>query len=175
MQVDGGSAAGSWGMLVNPTDIADGVLVNAIWAVGQMVTRPRAGRRATINMDIVSWANTEALIKEALPDLPLELSGLTAADAEGLAAALQRNEVQGALQALLAARLTDAPEADATKAREAVRLALSQHRSNELALEPGALYAEQLSEYFDEKICAVVANLEGRVGLAGLGQVRAEA
>ena len=64
-------------MLVNPTDIADGVLVNAIWAVGQMVVRPRAGRRAAVNMDIVSWANTEALIKEALPDLPLELSGLT--------------------------------------------------------------------------------------------------
>ena len=162
-------------MLVNPTDIADGVLVNAIWAVGQMVVRPRAGRRAAVNMDIVSWADTEALIKEALPDLPLELSGLTTAEAEELAAALTRNEVQGALRALLAARLTDAPEADATKAREAVRLALSQHRPNELVLEPGALYAEQLSEYFDEKICAVVANLEGRVGLAGLGQVRAEA
>ena len=162
-------------MLVNPTDIADGVLVNAIWAVGQMVAQPRAGRRAAVNIDIASWADTEALIKEALPDLPLELSGLTAADAEELVAALKRNEVQGALQALLAARLTDAPETDATKAREAVRLALSQHRPNELALDLSALYAEQLSEYFDEKICAVVANLEGRVGLAGLAQVRAEA
>lgn len=162
-------------MLVNPTDIADGVLVNAIWAVGQMVVRPRAGRRAAVNMDVASWADTEALIKEALPDLPLELSGLTEADAEGLAAALKRDEVQGALQALLAARLTDAPETDATKAREAVRLALSQHRPNELALGLGAVYSGQLSEYFDEKICALVANLEGRVGLAGLGQVRAEA
>lgn len=162
-------------MLVNPTDIADGVLVNAIWAVGQMVVRPRAGRRAAANMDVVSWADTEALIKQALPDLPLELSGLTTAEADELAAALTRNEVQGALQALLAARLTDAPEADATRACEAVRLALSQHRPNELVLEPGAFYAEQLSEYFDEKICAVVANLEGHVGLAGLGQVRAEA
>jgi hypothetical protein len=162
-------------MLVNPTDIADGVLVNAIWAVGQMVVQPRAGRRAAVNMDIAGWADTEALIKEALPDLPLELSGLTAADAEELAAALKRNEVQGALQVLLAARLTDAPETDATKAREAVRLALSQPRPNELTLGLGALYAEQLSEYFDEKVCAVVANLEGSVGLAGLRQVRAEA
>ena len=162
-------------MLVNPTDIADGVLVNAIWAVGQMVVRPRVGRRTAADMDIVSWDDTEALIKAALPDLPLELSGLTSADAEGLAVALERDEVQGALQALLAARLTDAPETDATKAREAIRLALSPHRPNELVLEPSALYAEQLSQYFDEKICAIVANLQGRVGLAGLQQVRAEA
>jgi NACHT domain len=162
-------------MLVNPTDIADGVLVNAIWAVGQMVVRPRAGRQAAVDMDIASWADTQALIKEALPDLTLKLSGFTAADAEELAAALNRNEVQGALQVLLATRVTDAPETDATKAREAVRLALNQHRPNQLILDSGAFYAEQLSEYFDEKICAVVANLEGRVGLAGLGQVRAEA
>ena len=162
-------------MLVNPMDIADGVLVNAIWAVGQMVVRPRTGRRAAANMDIASWAGTEALIKEALPELRLELSGLTATNADELVAALKRNEVQGALQALLAARLTDAPETDATKAREAVRLALSHQRPDELALDSSSVYAEQLSEYFDEKICVVVANLEGRVGLTGLRQVRAEA
>jgi hypothetical protein len=79
------------------------------------------------------------------------------------------------LQALLAARLTDAPEADATKAREAVRLGLGHQRPKELAHAAGILYAEQLSEYFDNKICALVANLEGRVGLARLAQVRAEA
>ena len=35
--------------------------------------------------------------------------------------------------------------------------------------------ARQLSEYFDDKISALVAELEGRVGLDGLAQVRAEA
>ena len=162
-------------MLVNPVDIADGVLVNTIWSVGQMVARPRAGRQAAANMDIVGWADTEALVREALPDLQLELPGLTAVAAEELAAALKRDEVQGALQALLAARLTDAPAADTTKAREAVRLGLGYQRPNELARDAGVFYAEQLSEYFDNKICALVANLEGRVGLARLAQVRAEA
>jgi len=162
-------------MLINPTDIADGVLVNAIWAVGQMAMQPRAGRQAAANMDIASWANTEALIKEALPNLPLELSGLTPADTEELAVVLKGDEVQGALQVLLAARLTDASENDATKAREAVRVALVHHRPDQLALDLGTYYAEQLSEFFDEKIGAIVANLEGRIGLAGLEQVRAEA
>jgi hypothetical protein len=83
-------------MLVNLTDIADGVLVNAIWAVGQMVVRPRTGRRVAANMDIASWADTEALIKEALPELRPGLSGLTATNPEELVAALKRNEVQGA-------------------------------------------------------------------------------
>ena len=38
-----------------------------------------------------------------------------------------------------------------------------------------ARYAEQLSEYFDDKISALAATLEGQVGYAGLAQVRAEA
>jgi hypothetical protein len=162
-------------MLLNPTEIADGILVNAIWAVGQMVVRPRSGRRTAANMDLVSWADTEALIREALPDIPLQLSGLTTADAEPLSVALERNEVQGALQALLAVRLTDAPEIDAAKAREATRLALGQDRPAEPALALSARYAEQLTDYFDAKICAIVADLQGRVGLAGLRQVREEA
>ena len=37
--------AGSYDVLINPGDIADGVLVNALWAVGQMVARPRTSRR----------------------------------------------------------------------------------------------------------------------------------
>jgi hypothetical protein len=81
---------------------------------------------------------------------------LTDAGAAGLQAALKRDEVQGALQALLAARLTDAPETEAAKAREAVRLALSG------TPEAGAEYAGQLSDYFDDKISALVATLEGR-------------
>ena len=162
-------------MLVNLVDIADGVLVNTIWSIGQMVARLRAGRQAAANMDIAGWADTEALVREALPDLQLELPGLTEVDAEELAVALKRDEVQGALQALLAARLTDAPEADATKAREAVRLGLRRERPNELGRDAGVFYAQQLSDYFDDKICALVAELEGRVGLAGLAQVRAEA
>jgi hypothetical protein len=88
-------------VLVNPVDIADGVLVNTIWSIGQMVARPRAGRRAAANMDIAGWADTEALVREALPDLQLELPGLTEVHAEELATALKRDEVQGHCPLLL--------------------------------------------------------------------------
>ena len=151
-------------MLINPGDVADGVLVNALWAVGQMVARPRTSRRAVTGLDIAGWMDTEALTRDGLPGAKLELPGLSEADAAGLEAALKRDEVQGALQALLAARLTDAPETDAARAREAVRLALG-----------GGRYAEQLSDYYDRKIGDLVGHLEGRVGLVGLSQVRSEA
>ena len=154
-------------MLINPADVAtvaDGVIVNAVWAVGQIVTRPRESRRVAAGLDTVGWMDTERLTREGLPGATLELPELTDAEAARLEAALKRDEVQGALQVLLAARLTDAPETDATRAREAVRLALS-----------GTQYAQQLSEYLDDKISALVAMLEGRVGYAGLSQVRAEA
>jgi len=154
-------------VLINPADVAavaDGVLVNAVWAVGQMVARPRESRRAATGMDTVGWMDTERLTREGLPGARLELPELTDVEAAELESALKRDEVQGALQALLAARLTDAPETDAARAREAVRLALS-----------GTQRAQRLSEYFDDKISALVATLEGRVGYAGLAQVRAEA
>jgi hypothetical protein len=49
---------------------------------------------------------------------------LSSDEAAEVEAALSRHEVQGGLQALLAARLTDASEKDAGRAREAIRLAL---------------------------------------------------
>jgi NACHT domain len=151
-------------VFINPGDVADGVLVNALWAVGQMVARPRAARRTASEPDLAGWMNTEALTKDGLPGAKLEIPELAEADAAELEAALKRDEVQGALQALFAARLTDAPETDAARAREAVRLALR-----------GAPYAEQFSDYYDRKIGYIVGDLEGRVGLDRLSQVRNEA
>jgi hypothetical protein len=197
-------------VLVNPADVAavaDGVLVNAVWAVGQMVARPRESRRTAAGLDTAAWADTERLIRDALADVAAsrEFPALSAQDAAELAVALRRHEVQGALQALLAVRLTDAPEVDAVKAREAVRLALSRMpppsrnddrrtgtgvspgrksslrataRSEDPLMRPafpGSKYAAMSSEYFDDKICGLVATLEGRVGFGGLAQVRAEA
>jgi NACHT domain len=202
-------------VLINPADVAavaDGVLVNAVWAVGQMAARPRESRRTAAGLDTAAWADTERLIRDALADVAArrEFPVLSEQDAAELAVALRRHEVQGALQALLAVRLTDAPEVDAVKAREAVRLALSRMvptsprhddrrrgvgvpladdgrsslRATARSEEPlmlagfeaaGSKYAAPLSEYFDDKICGLVATLEGRVGFAGLAQVRAEA
>jgi NACHT domain len=195
-------ALGWGGVQINPADVAavvDGVLVNAVWAIGQMAARPRESRRAATGMDTEGWMDTERLIRDALADVAAsrEIPVLSKQDAAELTAAISRHEVQGALQALLAVRLTDAPELEAAQARQAVRLALSgsvpplsgmpdrrvpQRRGQSLRGVPppgfetaGTRYALQLSEYFDDKVCGLVAMLEGRVGLAGLAQVRAEA
>jgi hypothetical protein len=190
------------GVLINPADVAavaDGVLVNAVWAVGQMVTRPRESRRAAAGMETAGWMDTERLIRDALADVAAsrEIPVLSEQEAAELTAALRRHEVQGALQVLLAVRLTDAPELEAAQARQAIRLALSgsvppplgmtdrrapRRQGQSLRGVPlpgfetaGTRYAPRLSEYFDDKVCGLVAMLEGRVGFAGLAQVRAEA
>ena len=151
-------------MLIILADVVDGVLVNVVSGIGKMVLGPHLSRRTARELDLAGWMDTEALTRDGIPGPKLELPGLSEADTAALTAAIQRDEVQGALQALLAARLTDAPETDATRAREAVRLALGE-----------APQAGQVSDYFDDKISALVADLEGRVGLAGLAQIRAEA
>ena len=184
-------------LALNWTDILDGEIVNAAWAVAGMVAKPRTSRRVSADLDTATWADTERLIRDALADISGDpgLPDLSKDEAAELEAAVRRPEVQGALQALLAVRLTDAPELDAARAREAVRLALSiptasSTRGTDRRQGPGAVpaeellpgfeavptrYAAQLSEYFDDKISALVASLEGRVGFAGLAQVRAEA
>ena len=74
---------------------------------------------------MAGWADTEALIKDVLPGARLEIPTLSDDEAAELEAAVKSHEVQGALQALLATRLTDAPESDAAIARAAVRLAIA--------------------------------------------------
>lgn len=170
-------------MLINWTDVFDSEIATALGTIGQKLVKPRMSRRVSADLDTVSWTDTERLIRDMLPRVRLELPEISDAEAAELEGALKRHEVQGALQALLAARLTDAPESDAAKAREAVRLALGGIKKLKLnrrqpvtrvdAVEPR--FAELVSEYFDDKISALVASVEGRVGFAGLAQVRAEA
>jgi hypothetical protein len=158
-------------MLVNWSDILDGEIVNAAWAVAGMVAKPRTSRRTAAALDTAAWADTERLLRDALAGIAtdLEVPDLSEDEAAELAAAVRRDEVQGALRTLLACRLTDAPEADAAQARTAVLLALGGTTSST------TLYCATLSEYLDERVCALVAKVEGRVGFAGLAQVRAEA
>jgi hypothetical protein len=65
-----------------------------------------------------------------------------------LAAIVNGDEIQAAQQELLAARLTDAPEADAAQARGAVRLTLS------VAGADTDRFAKTLADYYDDQICA---------------------
>jgi NACHT domain len=220
--------------------VLDGEIVNAAWAVVQMAATPRTSRRASADLDTAAWGDTERLIKDALAGIRTNpgMPDLGAEEEAQLFGILRRHEVQGALQALLAVRLTDAPEVDAVRAREAVRLAVvgaaEVAARSEMAARGGRAGAagggsgaakgagglraagaaaeswaggnagtggrrrnvasgqaprftaakadpdvgrgaRRLSEYFDDKICGLVGSLEGRVGLEGLAQVRAEA
>jgi hypothetical protein len=183
-------------VLVSWTDILDGEIVNTAWAVAQMAAKPRATRQTRADLDTAAWGDTDRLSADVLTDITAssEMPDLTEGEVAILESALQRHEVQGALQALLTARLTDAPEQDASQAREAVRLAISQALLVGRQSPPATVQQQSrpavpelfdrkqsehvgglLSEYFDEKISGLVASLEGRVGFAGLAQVRAEA
>ncbi len=151
-------------VIINVADVADGVLVNAIGSTLRMLPLPKLSRRTADELSIAGWADTDTLVRDGLAEAKSELSGLSEVETVQLEAALRLDEVQSALQSLLAARLTDAPETYAIKAREAVQLALGD-----------IPHAETMSDYFDRKIGGIVAHLEGTVGLARLSQIRNEA
>jgi hypothetical protein len=152
-------------MLINIVDVADGALVNAIALTGRRIglalSKPR-GRQAD-DLDMARWFETYRLTDE-VPDLP----DLSPALRDRLAAVLNGDEIQAALQELLAVRLTDAPEADAEQARSVVRLTLSTAGGDTAA------FAGTLADYYDDQICALVARLSVYQPQA-LAQIRSEA
>lgn len=107
-------------MLVNFDEVVAGALVNAIAVVGRQVSKAAAGLRKTdAGLATARWFETFRLTGTP-PDLP----GLSAAAVERLAEVLGGDEIQAVLQELLAVRLTDAPETDAARARDALQAAL---------------------------------------------------
>jgi hypothetical protein len=151
-------------MLISPDEVVTGVLVNAIAVVGRQISKAASGLRKPDEVLLTArWFETFRLTG-APPDLP----GLSSASGERLAAVLGAAEIQAALQALLAARLTDAPEIDASRARDAVRLSLSD-------IGPDAIpFAGVLADYYDDQICSLVARLETEEPPV-LAQIRSEA
>jgi hypothetical protein len=150
-------------MLINIVDIVDGALVNAIALTGRRVSVAvdgLGGRRRASDLTAARWFETYRLTSEA-PEIP----GLSPALTERLAGILQGDEAQAALQELLAARLTDAPETDAASARQVLVLTLG---ADELKV------AEALAGYYDDHICALVARLEADDPPL-LAQIRGEA
>jgi len=126
------------------------VLVNAITATAGWLkaaaSSPR-GRQAE-TLSVARWFETYRLTERVpvLPDLSGEL-------ASRLASVLRGDEIQAAVQELLAARLTDAPEDDARRVREAFGLTLVR-AAPELALVAGGL-----ADYYDDEICDLVGRL----------------
>ena len=137
-------------MLINPGEVITGALVNAIAVVGRQVGKTASSlRKPDDELTTARWFETFRLTG-TLPELP----HLSAESGERLAGILAGPEIQAALQELLAARLTDAPESDASRARDVVRVALS------TAGPDTAKFAEALADYYDGQICGLVARLE---------------
>lgn len=153
-------------MVVNIGDVIDGALVNAIALMGRRVSTVVGAwhNRGTANdLAIARWFETYHFTRE-VPDLPR----LSPAVAELLAKVLRGDETQSALQELLAARLTDAPETDVAKSRHVLSSTLS-------TADPDASqFADALAEYYDDQICALVARLESQDPRL-LVQIRSEA
>ena len=59
-------------MLVNWSDILDGEIVNAAWAVAGMVAKPRTSRRTAAALDTAAWADTERLLRDALAGIAVD-------------------------------------------------------------------------------------------------------
>jgi len=151
-------------MLINLGEVADGVLINAIAAAGRWLGAAGfqvRGRGRVDDLTTARWFDTYEITRRgpALPDLSPALT-------EQLAGELRSDETQAVLQELLAVRLTEGAEADVTRVRAIWYLTFA---------EPGtAPLAEILFDHYDDKICELVARLEGR-DPALLRQIRDEA
>ena len=151
-------------MLINFDEVVTGALVNAIAVVGRQVSKAAAGLRKTdAGLAAARWFESFRLTAT-----PPELPGLSPSAAERLAEVLGGDEVQAALQELLAVRLTDAPETDAARARDALQMTLG------AAGPDAAAFGEALAGYYDDQVCALVARLEGEEP-PWLAQIRSEA
>ena len=139
-------------MLINIEDVVDGALVNAIALAGRRISIMPSGLRGRRRADDVSaarWLETYSFTR-TLPDLP----DLSEDLALRLAEVLEGVEFQAALQELLAARLTDAPETDASAARRVLFVTLIANAAD------AAPVADVLAGYYDDQISALVARLE---------------
>jgi hypothetical protein len=150
-------------MLIIPDEVVTGALVNAIAVAGRQISKAVASVRTSDDIETARWFETFRLT-ETLPDQP----DLSLETQDRLATILNGDEIQAALQELLAVRLTDAPETDASRAREAVRLALSAAGTD------ADRFTEALADYYDDQISSLVARLEAKDPPL-LAQIRSEA
>jgi NACHT domain len=139
-------------MVINIGDVIDGALVNAIALAGRRISVAVGGlrgRRRADDLSAARWFETYTLTGTP-PDLP----GLPEDLTQRLAGVLAGDDFQAALQELLAARLSDAPETDASAARQVLTVTLI------AAAADAAPVADGLAGYYDDQICNLVARLE---------------
>lgn len=150
-------------------EVAAGVLVDVVAVAGRRLgsaVSALRGRRYAEDLAIARWFDTYQLTGSvpALPDLSQE-------QAIELAGVLQEDEVQAVLHELLAARLTDAPEADVGDIKAAFELTLGELDASGI---DAARMVGDLFDYYDREICALVGRLEGTEP-ALLSEIREEA
>lgn len=153
-------------MAIIPSEIVNGVLVSVISATGRMLVGSASGlrsRRAAADLDIARWFDTYQLTGDG----PFLAQDLSPDATEQIQAALGRDEAQAVLQELLAARLTDAPEIDISRIRNAWNLSFAQYRALSLAAE----HSGTIFDYYDDKIGELVARLEASAP-AALAQIK---
>lgn len=138
-------------MLINTGEIITGALVNAITATFKLLigSLPSFRGDAVRDADIARWFNTYELSSGG-PALP----GISQARARRLVSILRRDDVQAALQTLLAARLAEAAQLEVTEQRAQWEATLARADPQMLRLAGG------LFDYYDEKIGNLVARLE---------------
>lgn len=148
------------------SDVVTGVLVNAISATGRRIAAGLgavAGKGQRKDLAIARWFDTYQLAGDA-PVFADQPPGVV----ERLAGFLLGDDVQAALHELLAARLTDAPEADVERIRGVFEMTIGADLP-ELVNRAGELFG-----YYDEQVCDLVGRLEGSEP-AMLAQIRTEA
>jgi hypothetical protein len=139
-------------MLRIADEVVTGALVDAIAAVGRQISKTMARSQRADDLTTAHLFETLRMTG-TLPDQP----GLSPASRDPLAGILHHYEVQGALQELLAAQLTDASETGASRAREGAGMAVT-------AADPDAagFAAWDLASYSGSQICPLVACLEAQ-------------
>ena len=151
--------------MINIGDVETEILINAITtAGGWLATAARAPRgRKAKDLSVARWFETYKLTES-----PPTLDSISSSDTDRVASVLHGPDIQAALQELLSARLTNAPDNDANRAREAFTLTLA------LALPGASSFAESLIDFYDDQICSMVARLQAS-DPAMLTQIRSEA
>jgi hypothetical protein len=150
-------------------DVVTGVLVDVIAATGRRLggaLMTLQGRKYREDLELARWFDTYRLTDGA-PELPELPGGVTAGM---LAEVLRGDEFHAVLHELLAARLTDAPEADVDRVRGNLRLTLG---ATFLGADIHVL-ADALFGYYDSRICELTHRLE-RANPGLLSRVRQEA
>jgi hypothetical protein len=150
---------------INLDQVGTKALTTAIGVLGPRLAaaalKPR-GRRAE-DLSIARWFETYRITSK-FPSL----EGISAETAELLSDALVREDIQAALQELLAVRLTDGDDVEAARVRQVFCLTLSW-------VAPSlSQFGSLLADFYDGEISSMVARLEASEPSL-LAQIRSEA